>query len=54
MVIMGSGTGPTDLATAGPKLQKPTIQNFNIVRYTDNFIITNNTTYFLCKIIALL
>ena len=32
------GTGPADTATAEPKSQKPTIQNFSLfIRYTDSF-----------------
>ena len=32
------GTGLADTATAEPKLQKPTIQNFSLfIRYTDSF-----------------
>ena len=33
------GTGPADLAAAGPikVKQKPTIQNFSFVKYNDNF-----------------
>ena len=27
--IRAGGTGPADMATAGPKLQKPTIQKFS-------------------------
>ena len=54
----GGGTGPADPAAAGPKVkQKPTIQNFlllNTLTVLINNESTNDTTYYLCKTIALL
>ena len=30
-LVRAGGTGPADQATAGPKLQKPTTQNFSLL-----------------------
>ena len=55
----GGGTGPADPAAAGPKLNRnPQFKIFCSVLNTLTILInnesTNDTTYYLCKTIALL
>ena len=51
----GGGTGPADLAAAGPKLNRNPQFKMFAIKHTDSFNeSTNDTTYCLCKTIALL